>query len=108
MRLDGPSLFVNDFDSGFSSLSHLTNLSGDVLKIDKVFVDAIGSGSVTSEVVLHIIDMARSLGLTLVSEGVETQAQADFLREHGVTFAQGWLFSKAQSLADLWRERDPG
>ncbi|WP_297801762.1 EAL domain-containing protein [Arenimonas sp. GDDSR-1] len=99
MRDAGHSILIDDFGTGYSSLSYLQKLAIDVIKIDKAFVDAINTESATSSVIVHIIAMAKQLGLKTVAEGIETEAQALFLKAHGVDAGQGWYYSKPLTAA---------
>jgi sensor c-di-GMP phosphodiesterase-like protein len=66
-----------------------------------MFVDSLGSDTPSSRVAFHIIEMARTLNLQMIAEGIESEEQSNILREAGVQFAQGWLFGKPMSVADL-------
>lgn len=102
-RRAGHPIYIDDFGTGYSSLSYLQDLDVDILKIDKSFVDALEYNNVTP----HIIEIAKTLNLEMVAEGIETENQEAWLRQHGVQYGQGWLYSKALPKAAfiLWAEK---
>ena len=88
----GVRLSLDDFGTGYCSLSYLKHFPVDALKIDRAFVRDVETDSDTAAITQAIIAMARSLAKTVVAEGVETRAQADYLREAGCEQLQGFLF----------------
>lgn len=106
-RARGHMVAIDDFGTGYSSLKHLQHLPLDALKIDKSFVDPLDDEKDACSITTHIIDIAHTLGLSTVAEGVETERQAQRLRAQGVEYAQGWLFSRplpADAFLDYVRE----
>ena len=101
-RKAGHAIYIDDFGTGYSSLRYLQDLEVDTLKLDKSFVDALEYAQVTP----YIIEMAKTLQLNVVAEGIESPCQEKWLREHGVQFGQGWLYSKAlpKEAFILWAE----
>ncbi|POP44863.1 cyclic diguanylate phosphodiesterase [Superficieibacter electus] len=100
----GIKLAIDDFGTGNSSLSWLEKLRPDVLKIDKAFTGAIGTDAVNSTVTDIIIALGQRLNIELVAEGVETEQQATYLRQHNVLLLQGYLYARPMPLAEfpLW------
>jgi PAS domain S-box-containing protein len=90
----GVRLDIDDFGTGYSSLSRLQRFAVDTLKIDRAFISRMDADLETREIVRIIVLLAHGLGLKVVAEGVETQTQADMLKDMGCEMAQGYLYSK--------------
>lgn len=101
IRLLGVRLAIDDFGTGFSSLSYLSRMKVDILKIDRSFVHNLNQDPTDTALVNAIIDIARALKLEVVAEGVEEQAQREFLAERGCQTLQGFLFARPMPQLEL-------
>jgi diguanylate cyclase (GGDEF)-like protein len=106
LRLLGVRVAVDDFGTGYSSLSYLRELPIDELKLDRSFVSPMAGDPRAAAIVRSTIDLAHSLGMTLVAEGVEDEATAGELARSGCDEAQGFFFSKALPPVELERWMD--
>jgi EAL domain-containing protein (putative c-di-GMP-specific phosphodiesterase class I) len=96
----GIGLSLDDFGIGWSSLSYLRRFPIDRIKIDQSFIQDVPAQSAATEVVRSILTLGKNLGIACIAEGVETNKQRDYLREHACAEMQGFLFSKPLSAAD--------
>ena len=106
----GVRLAIDDFGTGYSSLAQIKNFPIDTLKVDRSFIRNLPQDSENKAITEAIITMGKTLSLTVVAEGVETQEQEDFLRDHICDEMQGFYFSKPiapDKFADLLRNHDP-
>jgi len=97
----GVKLVVDDFGTGYSSLSYLRRFPVDVLKVDRSFVDGLGSDPSDSAIVTAIVTLAHTLGLSAIAEGVETVEQLDELRRLGCDMGQGFLMARPGTGHDI-------
>ncbi|EIC22508.1 putative bifunctional diguanylate cyclase/phosphodiesterase [Thiorhodovibrio frisius] len=101
LRAAGFAIALDDFGTGYSALSYLRRLPIDTLKIDRSFVADLPGCEQEAAMVLSILRLAQTHGLSVVAEGVETQAQLDFLRQHGCPAVQGFFLARPMPLQDL-------
>ena len=100
----GISVAIDDFGTGFSSFTRLKTFPIDLLKIDIAFVRGISNGSLKDEAIIKsIIQIAKNLGIEVLAEGVETEKQYIYLREHGCDLIQGYYFHKPVSAEETIR-----
>ena len=103
LRAEGIRIALDDFGTGYAGLTHLLDLPVDILKADKSLADRLAPGSAGAAILQALLEMARKLGLLLVAEGVETEAQAAQLRAMGCPLAQGYHFGRPMPAAAIGR-----
>lgn len=107
----GIVIALDDFGTGFSSLTHLRDFPIHQIKIDKSFVFGLGRNAESPAIIKALVDLAHTLGMTVIAEGIETEGQRDFLRSIGCDSGQGYLFGKAidvSSVTGRQRNMRPG
>ena len=97
----GVRIAIDDFGTGYSSLTYLHESPLNALKIDKNFVQSVESRDRGGPISKMIIGLGQNLGLEVIAEGVETEAQLEYMREHGCDVAQGYLYARPESPEDL-------
>ncbi|HEX9968774.1 MAG TPA: EAL domain-containing protein, partial [Acidimicrobiales bacterium] len=99
----GVKLSIDDFGTGYSSLAYLRRFPVDALKVDKSFIDGLGREAEDSAIVRAVVNLAQTLGLDTVAEGVETEVQRDELLALDCTYAQGYLWAPPLPVDELDR-----
>jgi diguanylate cyclase (GGDEF)-like protein len=101
IREVGVRIAIDDFGTGYSSLTYLHEFPLNALKIDKNFVQSVESNDRGGPISKMIIGLGQNLGLEVIAEGVETEGQLEYMREHGCDVAQGYLYARPESPEDL-------
>ncbi len=106
MRDIGYLTSIDDFGSGYSSLTLLNSVQFDILKLDRNFLTETYISKRTKDILTHIVAMAHTLNIQVICEGIETKEQSDFLMSAGCLYAQGFYYSRPVSQADFEKKLD--
>jgi EAL domain-containing protein (putative c-di-GMP-specific phosphodiesterase class I) len=101
LRALGVRLAIDDFGTGYSSLSYLQRLPIDILKIDRAFVERLGTDANAAALVRAIVSLGESMSLKTIAEGIENAQQAERLRGLGCDFGQGFFYGMPMSAEEL-------
>ncbi len=101
LEASGVRLSIDDFGTGYSSLGYLRELDASYLKIDRSFIIGIGNRDSDEEIVLAMLALAKSLGMKVVAEGVDSDEQLQFLRQNGCDLIQGFLLAKPMTVTEI-------
>ena len=94
LQKKGTKILIDDFGSGISSFSTVRDYEFDIIKLDMGFVQKIGTSKKTDNILIALIDLAHSLDMKVIAEGVETKEQTEFLKKNGCDFFQGFYYAK--------------
>ena len=95
LKETGVKLAIDDFGTGYSSFSYLHSFPFDTLKIDRMFVSAMLSSKKSNQIVKSLVNLSHNLGMDVVAEGIESDREAELMRQYGTKYGQGYYFSKA-------------
>ena len=101
LKETGAKLAIDDFGTGYSSFSYLHRFPFDTLKIDRVFVSAMARSEKSNQIVKSLVNLAHDLGMDVVAEGIESEQEAEMMRQYRAAYGQGFYFSKPVNEIDF-------
>lgn len=97
----GIKLAIDDFGTGMSSLSYISNLNVDLIKIDRSFIDGVDTDPKKQAIIFTAVTLAQSFDMKLLAEGIETKVQADLLMQMGCLYGQGYYYAKPMQAKEM-------